>query len=77
MTVLPTATDLFANVAVADAVESVTVSPVSLPTSAADPRTSSEVADVVESYTRLLAVMPDTVSSFAVMLAVVVGWLSE
>ena len=71
---LPTA--FVANDAVAEEVESVTTSLPCLPTSAADPRTSCNVAFVVESYTRLFAVMPETVSSFAKIDAVVVGWVS-
>ena len=76
VTVLPVPTVLSLNVAVAVEVESVTTSLPCLPTSAADPRTSWFVATLVASYVRLLAVMPDTVSSFAVILAEVVGWVS-
>ena len=65
-----------AKLAVADAVESVTVSPLTTPDSAADPLFNNAVADVVASYSRLLAVIPVTVSSFAVIDAVVVGWVS-
>ena len=73
VTVLPLPAVLSSNVAVAEAVESVTTSLPCLPTSAAEPSTSWFVALLVASYVRLLAVMPDTVSSFAVMDAVVVG----
>ena len=66
---------LSAKVAVALAVLNVTVSLPWMPESAADPFTNSAVADVDALYTRLLAVMPVMVSSFAVMLAVVVGWV--
>ena len=65
-----------ANVAAAEAVESVTVSLPCLPDNAAEPSERSAVASVVESYTRFDAVTPVTVSSFARMLAVVVGWVS-
>ena len=76
VTVFPVATFLSANVAVADDVESVTVSPEMTPESAADALFNSAVAEFVASYSRSLAVMPVTVSSFAVMEAVVVGWVS-
>ena len=49
VTVLAVPTVLSANVAVAEAVESVTVSLPCLPTSVADPRTSCDVAVVVAS----------------------------
>ena len=49
VTVLAVPTVLSANVAVAEAVESVTVSLPCLPTSAADPRTNCDVAVVVAS----------------------------
>ena len=74
--VLPLPAVLSSNVAVAEEVERVTTSLPCLPTSAADPRTSWFVAILVASYVRLLAVMPDTVSSFAVMDADVVVWAS-
>ena len=67
---------LFAKVAVAELWVRVTTSDVSFPTSAAEPFTRRSVAATVESYTRLLAVMPDTVSSLSVMFAVVLGWVS-
>ena len=67
---------LFANVAVAALWVRVTVSFVSTPTRAAEVFTNRSVAETVESYTRLVAVMPDTVSSLAVIDAVVVGWVS-
>ena len=65
-----------AKVAVAELVSSERSSRPCLPTSVAFVLTSSEVALRVASYARALAVMPDTVSSFAVMLAVVVGCVS-
>ena len=64
---------LVANVAVALVVERVTVSPVSLPTIAADALFNNAVAEVVASYTRSFAVMPLMVSVFAVIDAMVVG----
>ena len=76
VTTFPTSAFLFANVAVAPEVESTTVSLASLPTSAAEPSTSCEVALVVASYVRLFAVMPETVRTLPVMSAVVVGWVS-
>ena len=76
VTVLLVPIVLVANVAVALAVLNVTVSPVSLPTSAAELLFNNAVASTVESYTRSLAVIPLTVSVFTVMLAVVVGWVS-
>ena len=76
VTVFPVATFLSANVAVADDVESVTVSPEMTPESAADALFNSAVAELVASYSRLLAVMPVTVSVFAEISAVVVGWVS-
>ena len=66
VTCLPTPTSLLANVAEADPVFRLTMSPETTPDSAADPVTSCAVADVVASYSRLLAVMPVTVSPFAV-----------
>ena len=64
---------LFANVAAALVVESTTSSDPCFPTSAAEPFTRSEVAVTPASYTRLVAVIPVTVSSLVVMFAVVVG----
>ena len=72
-TVLFVPTFLLAKLAVADAVESVTVSPLMTPDNAAEPLLSRAVAESVPSYSRLLAVMPVTASAFAVMDAVVVG----
>ena len=69
-------TFLFANVAVAALWLRVTTSDPCLPTSAAEVFTRRSVAEVVESYTRLVAVMPDTVSTAAVIEAEVVGWVS-
>ena len=69
-------TPFVANVAAAEAVERMTVSLPCLPDSAAEPSERSAVAAVVESYTRLLAVIPVTVSSFVKILAVVVGCVS-
>ena len=66
-------TFLSANVAVADAVDSVTASPETTPESAAEPLFRSVVAELLPSYTLLLAVMPVTVRVFAVIDAVVVG----
>ena len=76
VTCLPTPTFLLAKLAVANEVDSVTVSPLMTPESAAEPLLSNAVADVVASYSRLLAVMPVTVIVFAVMDAVAVGWVS-
>ena len=67
---------LFAKVAAAFAVESTTSSDPCLPTSAAEPFTRRVVATTPESYTRSVAVIPVTVSSLAVIDAVVVGWVS-
>ena len=67
---------LFANVAVAALWVRVTVSFVSTPTRAAEVFTRRSVAATVESYTRLVAVMPDTVRPLAVIEAVVLGWVS-
>ena len=64
VTVLLVPIALFANEAVAPLVSRVMVSLLWMPTSAAEPLLSNAVADVVASYTRLLAVMPLTVSSF-------------
>ena len=64
-----------ANVAVALAVLSTTESLPWIPTRAADDFCNRPVAAVVRSYTRSLAVMPETVSVFAVISAVVVGWV--
>ena len=69
--VLLVPTFLLSKVPVVDAVEMVTVSPLMVPTNAADPRFRDAV--VFWSYVLLLAVMPDTVSVFAVMSAVAVG----
>ena len=65
-----------ANVAVAEVVDNVTASAPITPESAAEPLISREVAAVVPSYSLLLAVMPVTVSAFAVMFAVVDGWVT-
>ena len=73
VTVLFEAMALSANVAVAEAVESVTASAPITPESAAAPLMRREVAAVVLSYSLLLAVMPVTVRAFAVMLARAVG----
>ena len=73
VTVLLLSTLLLANVAVADEVDKVTTSPETTPDSAAEPVFNNAVADVVRSYSRLLAVMPVTVMFFAVMFAVAVG----
>ena len=67
---------LFAKLAVAALWARVTVSFVSTPTRAAEVFTSRSVAETVESYTRLVAVMPDTVRPLAVIDAVVLGWVS-
>ena len=67
---------LVAKDAVAPDVDSVTTSPNSLPTIAADDLLSNAVADAVASYSRSSAVMPLMVKDFAVMDAVVVGWVS-
>ena len=75
--VLLVPTFLLANVAVAPAVESVTLSPLMTPESAAEPLLRSAVAESVALYSRLLAVMPVTVSSLVVMFASVVGWVME
>ena len=77
VTVFPSPMFLSANVAAADDVERLTVSPDSTPDNAAEPFTRSAVAEVDASYTRLLAVMPVTVMFLAVMFAVVVGCVSE
>ena len=61
-----------ANVAVAEAVDRVTESPDTTPDNAALPLLRSDVADVVPSYTLLLAVMPVTVSNLVVMRPVVI-----
>ena len=76
VTVLFAATFLLANVAVAPEVVNATTSFVSTPTNEADALFNRAVALVVASYTLLSAVIPDTVSVFTVMLAVVVGWES-
>ena len=67
---------LFAKVAAAFAVESTTSSDPCLPTSTAEPFTRRAVATTPESYTRSVAVIPETVSSLAVIFAVVLGWAS-
>ena len=77
VTCLPTPMFLLAKLAVADVVDNVTVSPLITPDNAAEPFTNNAVADVVPSYSRLLAVMPVTVSSFVVTSAVVCGWVNE
>ena len=76
VTTLLVPTFLLANVAVAPAVESVTLSPLITPESAAEPLLRSAVAESVALYSRLLAVIQVTVSSLAVMFAEVVGWVS-
>ena len=73
VTVLFVPTVFVAKVAVAELVDNVMLSLPCTPTSVADPKISCAVAAVVESYTRLLAVMPETVSSFVVMFAVAEG----
>ena len=75
MTVIPVATSLLANVPVAPGVPSVTVSPLTTPTSDAPP--VLRVASVVLSYTLLLAVTPLTVRPNGVMFALVVGCVRE
>ena len=74
-TVLLVSTAFVVNVAVADEVLSATVSPLMTPDSAAEPLLRSAVAELVASYSRLLAVMPVTVRSLARIDAVVVGWV--
>ena len=64
----------FVNTPEVEVVEILTLSPEITPTNAAEPRLS--ITAVVWSYTLLLAVIPVTVSSLVVMLAVVVGWVS-
>ena len=64
---------LFAKVAVAAPWFSVTVSPVSMPDSAAEVFTRSDVATADASYTRSVAVMPVTVRILRTMEAVTVG----
>ena len=76
VTTLPTPTFLLANVAVALEVDSVTTSLPAIPLKAAEPLFNSAVANVDALYVRLLAVMPVMVRSFAVIDAVVVGWVS-
>ena len=71
---VPTA--LSANVPAMPLVEMLTTSFVSTPTSDAEFVLSRVVALVVESYTRLLVVIPVTVRFFAVMFAVVEGCVS-
>ena len=71
VTTLLVPTFLLAKVPAADVVLRVTVSPETLPTSAAEPFT--KVAVVLALYTLFDAVMPEMMSSLAVMLAVVVG----
>ena len=75
-TVFAIATVFVANVAVALDVDKVTLSPLKTPDSAAEFLFSSAVAESVALYSRLLAVMPVTVSSFAKIDALVVGWVS-
>jgi hypothetical protein len=65
VTVIPVPTEEVAKVPIAPAVFSVTASPGTTPTSAAP--VVFKVADVVPSYVLLLAVIPVTVSGFAVM----------
>ena len=67
---------LFAKVAVAALWVRVTTSLVSTPTSSADVFTRRPVAATVESYTRLFAVIPETVRFLAVIEAEADGWLS-
>ena len=74
VTVLFVPTFFEENVPVADAVEMVTESPLTTPTNAAEPRFRDAV--LFWSYVLLLAVTPETVSALAVIVAVVVGWVS-
>ena len=66
-------TFLLANVPAIEPVESVTTSFVSTPDNAAFVVSRTEVADSLALYTRLLAVIPVTVSVFSVIEPVVVG----
>ena len=75
VTVLPVPTLAWANAPVAPVLTSVTVSPESTPTRAALP--VLRVAVVVPLYTMLDAVTPVTVIGKAVILAVVVGAVTE
>ena len=76
--VLPVPMFLVPNAPEAVLVSIVTVSPVSTPTSAAEPTCKMDVALVVALYTRDVAVTPLTVSDFAVIEAVTpVGCVSE
>ena len=75
VTVLPVPTLLLSKVPTAEPVFSVTESPPTTPTRAAEP--VLRIAAVVPSYTLLSAVMPDTVRAFGMILAVGVGWVSE
>ena len=69
-------TFLLAKVAVALDVDKETLSPLMTPDSAAEFLFNKAVAETVESYSRLLVVMPVTVRVFVVMFADVVGWVS-
>ena len=70
---LPTPMSLVAKVAVALVVTRVTSSELCLPTRVAEVLTRRSVAFVEALYTRPFAVMPVTVSSLAVIVAVVAG----
>ena len=76
VTVLLVPMFLFAKVAAALVVVRVTTSEPCLPTRAAEVFTSCAVADVDALYVRSVAVTPETVSSLAVIEAVVLGWVS-
>ena len=66
-----------ANVPAKDVRSMVTVSPLITPEKPALVVTSCDVAEVLPLYPRLTAVMPVTVKAFGVILAVVVGWMTE
>ena len=70
-------TFLLANAPAAEAVDRFTASPLTTPTSEADPLLRSEVAEVDASYTLSLAVMPDTVRVLEVIFADELGCVSE
>ena len=74
--VLVVPTVLVANSAEAPLWLRVTLSPETTPESAAEVLTSWDVASTVWLYTRLLAVIPVTVSALATIAADVVGWVS-
>ena len=69
-------TALSANAPAIPLVEMLTTSPLSTPTSAAEPVLRIDIALALALYTRSLAVIPLTVNIFAVMFAAVVGWVS-